>query len=111
MFFKCDPELAIVGESADASSLLTQAKAVQSDLVLIDWELPGHSIADLIEWLKEADKPTKVIVLYRQQESEQAALAAGADAFVSKMHSANSLLDILYRLFKPEERGSVPVSP
>jgi DNA-binding NarL/FixJ family response regulator len=105
MFFKCDPELAIVGESSDGSSLLAQVKAVQPDLLLIDWDLPGNSIADLIKWIKEADKPTRVIVLSRNQQSEKAALAAGADALVSKTRSANSLLDVLHRLLKPEERG------
>jgi DNA-binding NarL/FixJ family response regulator len=109
MFFEFEPEFAIVGESADTSSLLARAKSTQPDLVLIDWELPGNSIANLIEWLKEAEKPSKVIVLSRRPESEQAALAVGADAFVSKTHAANSLLEILYRLFKSEERGSVAV--
>ena len=101
MFFRSDSESAIIGESQDASSLLAQAKEIQPDLVLIDWELPGNSIAVLIEWLKEAKKPSKVIVLSRRPESEQAALTVGADAFVSKTHSANSLLDTLHRLFKP----------
>jgi DNA-binding NarL/FixJ family response regulator len=110
MFFKFDPELAIVGESADASSLMAQVKKLQPDLVFLDWELPGTSIATLIEWLKEAEHPSKVIVLSGRQESEQAALDVGADAFVSKTHSANILLDTLHRLFKPEARDSVKVS-
>jgi DNA-binding NarL/FixJ family response regulator len=107
MFFRSDSGSEIIGESKDASSLLAQAKEIQPDLVLIDWELPGNSIATLIEWLKEAEKPSKVIVLSRRPESEQAALTVGADAFVSKTHSANKLLDTLHRLFKPEERDIV----
>jgi DNA-binding NarL/FixJ family response regulator len=102
--------LAIVGESTHSQSLLAQAKALKPDLVLIDWELPGHSIEALIEWLKKSENAAKVIVLSGRPESEQAALAVGADAFVSKTHSAVNLLDTLRRLFKPRERDSVAAS-
>jgi DNA-binding NarL/FixJ family response regulator len=107
MFFSCEPELAIVGESADAASLLAQAKTLNPDLILIDWELPGHSTKAVIEWLKASEHTSKVIVLAKQPESEQAALAVGADAFVSKTHSADSLLDTLRKLYKPREKDSV----
>jgi DNA-binding NarL/FixJ family response regulator len=107
MFFSCEPELAIVGESSDAASLLAQAKTLKPDLVLLDWELPGQSTKAVIEWLKASGQTSKVIVLSKRPESEQAALAVGADAFVSKTHPANSLLDTLRRLFKSREKDSV----
>jgi DNA-binding NarL/FixJ family response regulator len=107
MFFKCEPELSIVGESTNASSFLAQAKALRPDLVLIDWELPGSSVTVLIEWLKEAEKPAKIIVLSKRPEREQEALAVGADAFISKTRPADSLIDTLQKLFQTPDDGSI----
>jgi two-component system response regulator DesR len=111
MLLKFEPELTVVGESNDASSLLAQVQELQPDLVLLDLELPGSSVAELIERLREAQRPCKVIVLSRRPESKQAALTLGADAFVSKMDPADSLLETVHMLFKPQERDSVTVPP
>jgi two-component system response regulator DesR len=104
MLLNCEPELAIVGESTTTSSLLAQAKKLLPDLVLIDWELPGNSVAALIERLRQTEIPCKVVVLSRRPESEQAALTVGADAFISKTHPADGLLETLHRLLEPHER-------
>jgi DNA-binding NarL/FixJ family response regulator len=108
MLLKFEPELTIAGESKDASSLLDRAKELQPDLILIDWELLGSSAASLIEQLRESE--TLIVVLARRSESEQAARAAGADAFVSKTDPADSLLETLHKLFKPQQRGHVAVT-
>jgi two-component system response regulator DesR len=105
-----EPELRIVGESTDASSLLTQAEELKPDLVLLDWELPGNSITALIESMRQSKPPCQVIILARRPESKQAALTVGANAFVSKTDPADSLLQTLHRLLKPQERDSVTVT-
>jgi DNA-binding NarL/FixJ family response regulator len=111
MLLKFEPQFAIVGESTDAASLRDKAKALQPDLILLDWELPGNSIGSLVRQLRKANAPCKVIVLSPHPESEQAALDVGADAFVSKSNSADSLLGTLHRLFKREESAPLVSSP
>jgi DNA-binding NarL/FixJ family response regulator len=69
-------------------------------LVLLDWELPGSSVTAVIKHLREAENPCKVIVFSRRPEAEQAALTVGADAFLSKTHPADSLLETLHRVFR-----------
>jgi DNA-binding NarL/FixJ family response regulator len=107
MLLKVEPELAIIGESTNASCLLAKAEELEPDLVLLDWELPGNSITALIERLRKAESPCRVIVLSRRPEAEQAALTVGADAFVSKTDPADSLLDTLHSLIKLQERDSI----
>jgi DNA-binding NarL/FixJ family response regulator len=109
MLLKSEPELAIVGESTDAASLLAQARELLPDLVLLDWELPGNSITAVIERLRESENPCKVIVFSRRPESERAALTVGADAFFSKTHPADSLLETLHGLLEPSEKDPVAV--
>jgi DNA-binding NarL/FixJ family response regulator len=110
MLLKCEPELSIIGESRDAASLLAQAKELDPDLVLLDWELPGNSITELIQHLKKARTPCKTVVLSRRPEARQAALTVGADAFVSKTDPADSLLETLGNLLKPPEKDSITVA-
>jgi DNA-binding NarL/FixJ family response regulator len=97
MLLKSQLELAFVRESTDGVSLLARAKEQKPDLVLVDWDLPGNSVASLVEQLKELE--TKVVLLGRRPGTEQAARQVGADAFVSKTESADKLLETLRKLF------------
>ena len=109
MLLNLEPELTIEGECTDSASLLAQAQEVHPDLVLLDWELPGSSITEVIERLREINDSCKVIVFCRRAEAKQSALTVGADAFFSKTHPADSLLETLHTLFGTHERNSVDV--
>ena len=90
--FEQDPELAIVGEIAKVDSLLAQAQAIRPDLLVLDWELPGMQRADLLQALHGLGYPLKVVAFGTRPEASQEALAAGADAFVSKEEPVEELL-------------------
>lgn len=88
-----DPEMSVVGEAAEAGDLLIQVRAVRPDLVLLDWELPGLQTANpLLPALRTRCPRLSVIALSGRPEARQAALAAGADAFVSKGDPPERLL-------------------
>lgn len=84
--------LKIVGEATDSKELLTQAEAVCPDLVLIDWDLPGMATIDLLPALQKTCPDLQVITLSSRAEVEQAALTAGAQAFVNKADPPDQLL-------------------
>jgi DNA-binding NarL/FixJ family response regulator len=86
------PELDVVGEAADSEELLAQLERLRPDIILLDSALPGWSPADLFDAVRGLDHQPKVIVLGVQSETGQAALAAGADAFVSKGDPPKRLL-------------------
>jgi DNA-binding NarL/FixJ family response regulator len=88
--------MSVVGEVAEASALLTQAAAVQPDVVLLDWELPGLLATNLLSALHSGGRLTIVIALSGRPEARRAALDAGVDAFVSKGDPPERLLAILY---------------
>jgi DNA-binding NarL/FixJ family response regulator len=103
-----EPGLTVVGEVCRADELLDQAIVAQPDLVLLDWELPGLTSTDgsesislgceqhtrhrLLLILHALHSHPKVIVLSGRPGASQTALAAGADAFVSKGDPAERLL-------------------
>jgi DNA-binding NarL/FixJ family response regulator len=88
------PGMCLVGEAAEAGELLAQ-EALQPDLVLLDWELPGSQPADLLAALR-IRRRTIVIALSGRPEARQEALNAGVDAFVSKGEPPERLLATLY---------------
>jgi two-component system response regulator DesR len=90
-----DPELYVVGEAAEAQGLLAQAQKTQPDLILLDWELPGLQMTDLLPGLRALCDHPKVIVLSKRKEARREALAAGANAFVSKEEPLNWLVNTL----------------
>lgn len=89
----------VVGEATEATSLLTQADALKPDLVLLDWGLPGRA-ADLIDRLHAIDPRPRVVAMSSRLETGRAALAGGADAFVSKGDEPDWLLETLHRYAK-----------
>ena len=82
----------VVGEAIEADELLAQVETARPDIVLLDWELPGLPRHDVLPALRARCPRLKVIALSGRPEARQAALAAGADAFVSKGDPPEQLL-------------------
>ena len=91
------PGFEILGEAVDATGLLDWLKAAHPDLVLLDWELPGLPAAELLRLLHGQWPGLLVVALSSQPGVRQAALDAGADAFVSKGDPPERLLAAVQR--------------
>jgi CheY-like chemotaxis protein len=68
------------------------------DLILLDWELPGLPKIGSMTGLQNVYPNLLVIVLSGRPEVRQKALAAGADAFVSKADPPERLLAVLHSM-------------
>jgi two-component system nitrate/nitrite response regulator NarL len=86
------PGLEVVGEASDACQLLTRVGEICPDLVLLGWELPGLKVPESLSSMRGFCPGLSVIALSGRPEARQAALAAGADGFVSKVDSPDRLL-------------------
>jgi DNA-binding NarL/FixJ family response regulator len=78
------PDVEILGEAVDTTGLLDWVKAVEPDVILLDWELPGLPAPALLSTLHDRRSGVHVIALSGRPEARQAAQEAGADVFVSK---------------------------
>lgn len=97
----------MIQETADLDGLARQVKDFQPDLVLLDWELPGRPAAALLLVLHGLTYHPRVIVLSTRPESEQDALAAGADAFVSKSDPPERLLTSVRHLVQEAREEAI----
>jgi DNA-binding NarL/FixJ family response regulator len=80
-----DLSMQVAGEAADWSTTLTLAQETEPDMLLVDWELIPISSGHTLAQLRAACPAAVVIVLVSQLDArQQAALSAGADAFISK---------------------------
>ena len=80
-----DLKMEVVGEAADWATTLVQAPVSRAEMLLIEWDLLPNSATAALDELRRACPAALVIVLISRLDArEQAALSAGADAFISK---------------------------
>jgi two-component system invasion response regulator UvrY len=99
---KEQPGLLLVGEVTRAEDLLSQVRTLRPDLILLDWELLGREKEKTIADLHRIEPKAKVIILSQRPESQQVALDAGAEAFVSKASAPDHLLAALRNLARTD---------
>ena len=90
-------EFEVIGEAVDGESLLLRASENPTDLVLIDCDLPGIRMEDLISGLHSIEPRPIVVVMSSKFEKSRVMLQAGADAYVSKSEQLQWLLESLKR--------------
>ena len=90
-----DSRIHVVGEVAEADSLLASVEAKVPDLIILDWELPGARRFNLLPVLRERYPCILVVVLSSLGLRHQDALTQGADAFISKADPPERLMTIV----------------
>jgi DNA-binding NarL/FixJ family response regulator len=80
-----DLKMQVVGEAADWVTTLAEAPATQLDMLLVDFGLLPNESGAALARLRVACPTAIVIILISHLDARmQAALSAGADAFISK---------------------------
>jgi DNA-binding NarL/FixJ family response regulator len=92
-----DLNMEVVGEAADWSTTLAKAPITRLDMLLIDWDLlPADLGVPALAELRAACPNAIVVVLISHLDArQQAALSAGADAFISKGETPERVADRL----------------
>jgi two-component system nitrate/nitrite response regulator NarL len=98
------PELAIVGEAADALEGTGVVAATQPDVVLLDLNMPTVSGLQALPALKEAAPRAAIVMLTVSEDSDDlvGCLQAGASGYLLKNIEADFLLDAIRRVARGE---------
>jgi DNA-binding NarL/FixJ family response regulator len=94
------PGLDLVGEAENAQDLLLLVENRPVDLVLIDSDLPGQSMGEVIRCLHSLRPRLVVVVMGSKPESLYKLLKDGANAIVSKGDQPDWLLETLRKFEK-----------
>jgi DNA-binding NarL/FixJ family response regulator len=92
-----DLKMEVVGEAGDWSTTFARAPATRLDMLLVDWDLlPLNLGAQALGELRLACPNAIVVVLISHLDvRQQAALSAGADAFISKGETSERVAERL----------------
>lgn len=95
VLLELEPNVQIVGEAADSTGLLLAVARKESDLVLLDWELPGLPPDQLVRFLRYEHPSLSVVGMSSRPDARTDALGAGVDDFVCKGDAPENLLAAL----------------
>jgi DNA-binding NarL/FixJ family response regulator len=93
-----ETQLSCVSEPIAAEGYLAQVDAAQPDLVLVDWDLPGHESPLLLSALHALEPHPKIVAFSQDGAARRQALGAGADAFLCRDEPLEQLLITLHRV-------------
>ena len=80
-----DLNMEVIGEATDWPATLAQVPINRIDMLVIDWDLLPNPPGLALDELRKACPTALVVVLISYLSAlQQAALSAGADAFISK---------------------------
>jgi CheY-like chemotaxis protein len=92
-----------VREAADGYEAVELAEKFQPDVILMDARMPKMSGLEAVRLIKARSYRIKIIVLSMYTDIKEEALAAGADAFISKSDPPEKIRDTMKDIFSTME--------
>lgn len=94
-----DPQLAVVGDAADAGQAQRKAQELQPDVILLDNHLPGVNGVDALAALREAAPDARILMLTVSEDENDlaAALRGGAIGYLLKTTEGDALTAAIRR--------------
>jgi len=91
------PDMSVVGESADGNGVLDQATALKPDIVVMDVSMPGMNGLVATRTLKRAQPDVTIVALTRHDDDTylEELLRAGASGYVLKQSAPLELLQAI----------------
>jgi DNA-binding NarL/FixJ family response regulator len=97
MVLRHQPDMQLAGQAADKASAVVLLRAERPDVAVIDLALGAEDGLELVTAMRTLSPATRILVLTMHEERDyvRAAVSAGAQGYVLKRTSTNSVLDAL----------------
>ena len=98
----------VIDEAGTLQTLQRQVRAHRPDLVIVDWDLLARSTS-VLAGLRACSPGLRIVVIGLRPQMRPAALAAGADGFVSKVDAPDIVVGVLepYTMTTGETTGGL----
>ncbi len=107
----CDtqPHLKVIGQCSEGAVALRTIEAERPDIAVLDLNLSDLFTLEIVRRVKEANLPTRIVVLSTRKDRKTVveALRAGVNAFLLKSSPSHQLLDAYDQILA----GGIYVSP
>ena len=99
-YLRSEDGLAVVGEALDGPEAVHKAGLLKPDVAVIDMDLPGLNVLDVIRRIKTARPTSQVLLLsaVEGKEYREAAARSGVDAYLLKTASVYQFLTTIRKL-------------
>ncbi len=99
----------VVGQCSDGASALRMIESQKPDLAVLDLNLPDLFTMEIVRRVRDADLPTKIVVLSIRKDRKTVveALRCGVSGFLLKSGPSSELLEAMDQVLE----GSIYVSP
>jgi DNA-binding NarL/FixJ family response regulator len=94
MRLQLESDMSVVGEAGDGVEAIAATRALDPDVMVLDYEMPGMNGIETISALSGVGRCPSIVILsiHDNDALKQAAARAGAHAFVAKHESGDRLL-------------------
>src|SRR5579871_1303847 len=107
----CDsqPGFRVIGQCSEGVVALRMIETQRPDIAVLDLNLPDLFTLEIVRRVKEANIPTKIVVLSTRKDRKTVvdALRCGVNAFLLKSGPSNQLLEAFEQILE----GGIYVSP
>ncbi len=104
-----EPEIEVVGEAADTTTLIEVVNSLKPDVLLLDAHMPGGNVISAARMLREQNPEVRILVLsaYERREYVVGLVRAGVAGYMLKHDSP----DMLARAVRTVAQGEDWLSP
>jgi len=92
------PGIRILGSAIDTQGMLALVESSNPDLLLMESDLPGEAIVDVLSEMKSHKACPKIILLGKPGDRERHFLDSGADVYLLKGERPEKLVDAFHNL-------------
>ncbi len=93
-----DPDIEVIGEAANGTDAVQQARLLSPDVVLMDIRMPVSDGLEATKQLNEEGFPGKVVIVSAYEEYLTRAIEAGAGGYLAKGAQADELVSAIRRV-------------
>jgi len=92
---QANPDIEVLGEAADGLAAIVRVEELQPNVILMDAQMPQMDGVEATRYIKSRWPDIKILFLTVHKEFMEAAVAAGADAYLLKDSGRKELLQVV----------------